>query len=261
MENSSNIFVVSDNDNELILLAQKLKLPILSEVPATPVELSEIRFYLFKQENILSLKNLGVAEKTIINVNFSSGAATHRREQGGGKNQALGKAIGLNKKPNPLVLDATAGLGKDAFVMAGLGCHVTMVERSPIVSALLQDGLNRGIEDVDVRHLIENMQLVTGNSIEYMHSELLLKNPPDVVYLDPMYPERKKSAKVKKEMQTLQQLLGHHDDLGSLLDVALACAKNRVVVKRPKGASSLSARLPTHTVESKKTRYDVYMRL
>ena len=168
-------------------------------------------------------------------------------------------AIGLNKKANPYVLDATAGLGKDAFVMATLGCVVKMVERSPIVGALLRDGLERGLNDFEIEHFIENMSLVVANSIDYMQSDELLKSPPDVIYLDPMYPERKKSAKVKKEMQTLQGLLGHHDDLESLLGAAVDCAKKRVVVKRPKGAKSLSARKPTHIIESKKTRYDVYM--
>ncbi|MDH3326906.1 MAG: class I SAM-dependent methyltransferase [Gammaproteobacteria bacterium] len=235
-------------------LAETLQLPVVSEPPV------DGGFCLFLKGNILSLANLSAEVKTEISVDFSSGASAHRREQGGGKNQALGKAVGLTKKPNLYVLDATAGLGKDAFVLAGLGCRVKMLERSPIVGALLQDALNRGAGDLDICHLVANMGLVITNSIDYMSSESLLENPPDVVYLDPMYPERKKSAKVKKEMQALQQLLGHQDDIESLLAAALSCAKNRVVVKRPKGAAPLSAKKPTHIVESKKTRYDVYMR-
>ena len=247
------VLVVGDQENsELAVLAESLQLPIENEMPSDG-------FCLFMQQDMLSLIHVGDENQNALNIDFTSGAATHRREQGGGKNQAVGKAIGLNKKAAPYVLDATAGLGKDAFVLAGLGCTVKMVEQSPIVGALLQDALNRAETDCDIQHLVRNMSLVIGNSVNYMCSELLLKNPPDVVYLDPMYPERKKTAKVKKEMQILQKLLGHQDDLESLLAAALNCAKYRVVVKRPKGSSSLSAKSPTHIIESKKTRYDVYM--
>ncbi len=261
----SKIVVYSaEKDEYLQGVANLLQLPLVNRI------LTDIDFslsVLHEEGALLSLTNLLAGDQAPINVNFSSGASTHRREQGGGKNQALGKAVGLNKKPSDepvTVIDATAGLAKDAFVLATLGCIVKMVERSPVVGVLLQDGLNRGLADFEIQHLVENMSLVVASSIDYMRSDEVLNNPPDVVYLDPMYPERKKSAKVKKEMQTLQKLLGHNDDLGALLDAALVCAKKRVVVKRPKGAdalsaSSVSSKKPTHTIESKKTRYDVYM--
>jgi len=253
----SKTFVLIENDEPYLRsIAAKLKLPMVDKPAELPVD---AEFCLSLDQNILCLTNLAAEEKTVINVNFSSGSSIHRRVYGGGKNQALGKAIGLNKKANPYVLDATAGLGKDAFVMASLGCSVKMVERSPIVGALLQDGLTRGLGDSDIAKLVNNMSLKVADSIEYMQSDSLLQDPPDVVYLDPMYPERKKSAKVKKEMQTLQLLLGHGADLESLLEAALACATKRVVVKRPKGAGPLSSRVSTHTIESKKTRYDIYM--
>lgn len=256
MSGATTIVLAKNNESYLHSIAASLKLPLVSRLAELPVDAG---FYLTLEENILCLTSLAADEKIVINVNFSSGSSMHRRIQGGGKNQALGKAIGLNKKPDPYVLDATAGLGKDAFVMASLGCTVKMVERSPIVGALLQDGLTRGAKDADIASLIRNMSLKVADSVEYMQSNSLLHDPPDVVYLDPMYPERKKSAKVKKEMQALQQLLGHGDDLQLLLDAALACATKRVVVKRPKGAEPLSARMPTHTINSKKTRFDIYM--
>ena len=256
MSDSKTFILIENDEPYLHSIAAKLKLPLVDKPEELPADAG---FYLSLNDNILCLTNLAAEEKTIINVNFSSGSSIHRRVYGGGKNQALGKAIGLNKKENPYVLDATAGLGKDAFVMASLGCSVKMVERSPIVGALLQDGLTRGLGDSDVAKLVKSMSLKVADSIEYMQSDSLLLDPPDVVYLDPMYPERKKSAKVKKEMQTLQQLLSHGDDLQLLLNAALACATKRVVVKRPKGAEPLSARVPTHTIESKKTRFDIYM--
>jgi len=85
-------------------------------------------------------------------------------------------------------------------------------------------------------------------------------NKPDVIYLDPMYPEKKKSASVKKNMQLLQKLLGHDLDTGEVLNAALTKATKRVVVKRPKGAAVLNAsRQPTLAYESKGTRYDTYI--
>jgi len=264
MSDSKTFILIENDEPYLHSIAAKLKLPLVDKPEELPADAG---FYLSLNDNILCLTNLAAEEKTIINVNFSSGSSIHRRVYGGGKKQALGKAIGLNKKANPYVnkqenpyvLDATAGLGKDAFVMASLGCSVKMVERSAIVGALLQDGLTRGLDDSDIAKLVKNMSLKVADSIEYMQSDSLLLDPPDVVYLDPMYTERKKSGKVKKEMQTLQLLLGHGDDLGSLLDAALACATKRVVVKRPKGAGPLSSRASTHSIESKKTRYDIYM--
>lgn len=255
---SDNKIIVLAESNEAYLhsIAAKLKLPLVYRSAGLPVD---AEFCLSLEENILCLTNLAAAQKIVINVNFSSGSSSQRRLRGGGKNQALGKAIGLYKKADPYVLDVTAGLGKDAFVMASLGCTVKMVERSAVVGALLQDGLTRGLDDGEIAQLIRNMSLKVADSIDYMRSDSLLQNPPDVVYLDPMYPERKKSAKVKKEMQTLQQLLGHGDDVELLLDAALACATKRVVVKRPKAAGTLSSRAPTHTIESKKTRYDIYL--
>ena len=235
------------------LLAQTLDLPVVKDMTETH------GFFLFLQDNILCLKDAKSILNSAIYVDFASPASTYRRQQGGGKNQPLAKAVGLNKKSGLHVLDATAGLAKDAFVLAALGCELTLVERSPIVGVLLCDALNRAEQDADIQSVVSRMDLVVSDSIEYMRSESLAGHSPDVVYLDPMYPERKKSAKVKKEMQTLQNLLGHQDDLEQLLDAALDCAKNRVVVKRPKGAPALSAKPVTHTVESKKTRYDVYM--
>jgi 16S rRNA (guanine1516-N2)-methyltransferase len=194
---------------------------------------------------------------TSIHVDFLSGSTAHRQQYGGGKGQAIAKAIGLKTaKSLPTVLDATAGLAKDAFVIASLGCPVIMVEQSPIIAKLVQDGIERAIHDENFSLVVENgFKLIQQNSIEYLKS---LSELPDVIYLDPMYPDRKKSALVKKNMQILQKLLGVDQETDKLLEVALQHAKNRVVVKRPKGAEQISNQKPNTTIESKKTRYDVY---
>jgi len=197
---------------------------------------------------------------TNIHVDFLSGTTAHRQHYGGGKGQAIAKALGLKTaKALPHVLDATAGLAKDAFVIATLGCPVIMLEQSAIVAKLVADGIERANHDEQFRTIIDTgFSLIQQNCISYFESLSEQAVMPDVIYLDPMYPDRKKSALVKKNMQLLQKLLGIDDNADELLDASLQYAKNRVVVKRPKGAKPISTRKPNTVIESKKTRYDVY---
>lgn len=207
-------------------------------------------------------------EKNIcIHIDFISGDLAHRQKYGGGRGQSIAKAIGLKQgTPPPSVLDATAGLAKDAYVLSCLGCSMTLVERSPIIVELINDAIQRAEEDEHFKSvLVKGFKVINQSSIDYL-TEIANKssiNPeiicPDVVYLDPMYPDKKKSASVKKNMQILQKLLGKDEDTQKLLNAALKVAKKRVVVKRPKGAENLTELKPTYTVESKKTRYDVYI--
>lgn len=203
-------------------------------------------------------------EKNIsIHIDFLAGDLAHRQQFGGGRGQSIAKAVGLKQgvKP-PTVIDATAGLAKDAYVLACLGCPITLLERSPVIVELIQDAIKRAKEDEHFQTILKTgFNVIAGSSIEYLITLLEQKNAvrPDVIYLDPMYPHRKKSASVKKNMQILQKLLGQDDDIQELLDIALKIAKKRVVVKRPKGAENLTDIKPTYLVESKKTRYDVYI--
>jgi 16S rRNA (guanine1516-N2)-methyltransferase len=190
-------------------------------------------------------------------VDFLSGSVAHRKQFGGGKGQAIAKAIGLKTaKTIPTVLDATAGLAKDAFVIATLGCPVIMLEQSTIVAKLVSNAIERASYDEAFSKIQKiGFSLVQQNSLDYFTS---LTTMPDVIYLDPMYPDRKKSALVKKNMQILQKLLGVDLDVKLLLEQSLQYAKNRVVVKRPKGAQTISDKTPDTTIETKKTRYDIY---
>lgn len=205
-------------------------------------------------------------EKNIaIHIDFLAGNLAHRQKFGGGRGQSIAKAIGLKQgMAPPSVLDATAGLAKDAYVLACLGCSMTLLERSPIIAELIKDAIQRAEEDEHFQTILENgFKLINQSSIDYL-TELKTKaksetNIPEVVYLDPMYPDKKKSASVKKNMQILQKLLGKDEDTQLLLDAALKIAQKRVVVKRPKGAENLTKLKPSYTVESKKTRYDIYI--
>ena len=206
----------------------------------------------------LELRQLDEPKVGGVIVDFTSDALTFRRLHGGGKKEAIARAIGLKGIDSLYVLDATAGLGRDAFVLASLGCVVDMIERSPVVAALLQDGLGRAASDGELgKWLPANMRLFHG-----VATDLLADWPhkkPDVVYLDPMFPHRKKNAAVKKEMRLFQQLLGPDEDANLLLEPALALAKKRVVVKRPSGAPFLAGKKPQIEMLGKANRFDVYL--
>lgn len=191
-------------------------------------------------------------------VDFAGGKLQHRKQFGGGRQQALAKAIGLHKVSGLHVLDATAGLGTDSFVLASLGCNLTLLERSPVIAALLEDGLQRAALNIDMVEIISRMQLITCDARDYF-SQPATSHYPDVVYLDPMYPERKKSALVKKEMRILRDIVGDDENIESLLKDARQYARKRVVVKRPRLAPLLSDMKPSHQVEGKTTRYDIYL--
>ncbi|MEZ8059921.1 class I SAM-dependent methyltransferase [Vibrio splendidus] len=214
----------------------------------------------------LELRKVDEPKLGAIFVDLVGGAVGHRRKFGGGKGQAIAKAAGLNKGATPTILDGTAGLGRDAFVLASLGCKVQMVERHPVVAALLDDGLQRAQQDPDIGGwVIERMKLIHASSHDAL--DKLSDDPnfaqPDVVYLDPMYPHpenKKKSALVKKEMRVFQSLVGADMDADALLQPALKLASKRVVVKRPDYAAWLGEQKPSMAIETKKNRFDVYVK-
>ena len=223
------------------------------------------QFALVLTEERLELRKLDEPKLGAIYVDLIGGAVGHRRKFGGGKGQAIAKAAGLNKGVTPTVLDGTAGLGRDAFVLASLGCKVQMVERHPVVAALLDDGLARAKQDPEIGSWVgERMQLIHASSHDAL--DKLANDPgfekPDVVYLDPMYPHpenKKKSALVKKEMRVFQSLVGADLDADELIHPALSLATKRVVVKRPDYAPWLGEKKPTMAIETKKNRFDVYV--
>jgi len=192
-------------------------------------------------------------------VDFQNRSLRYRQKFGGGRQQAIARAIGLKHGRVLRVIDATAGLGRDAFVLASLGCQVHMLERNPIIHALLQDGLRRLAKTASTDSFTNTLL-----SLELAESQAWLQSSSesiDSIYLDPMYPHRGKSALVKKEMRVLRHLVGDDLDINSVLECALNRAQNRVVVKRPKAADPIGQRAPNHSVASKNTRYDVYLKI
>ena len=184
-----------------------------------------------------------------IYVDFSSFVIQKRRQDG--KKQGLIRAC----KPaqGVKIIDATAGWGRDASLLASFGAEVQMIERNPIMAALLKDGLNR-LEGAG--NSSSNLSLLSGDTTNYLLS-LTHDQYPDIIYLDPMHPERKKAALVKKDLQILQDLIGADLDAGDLLTVALKRAKQRVVVKWPQKLQPLQK--PNLSYEGKTVRFDVYI--
>lgn len=254
-------------------LAQQLQLPII-DIP--PKDLGPGQFILaIEADQSISLHFTGRGVPSPIRVDFLEGPAAHRRQFGGGKGQLIAKAVGIKHRFRPHVLDLTAGLGQDGFVLATLGCQVTLVERVDAIFHLLNDGLVRARQssDLDVRAIIEKITLVHQHSLEYLRlagdqkdSERTSEETiADVIYLDPMFPERDKKAKVKKGMAAFHSIVGDDSDAGDLLALALNKARYRVVIKRPRKAVSLAKQYPSLSLpeaglvlEGKSSRYDIY---
>jgi hypothetical protein len=159
------------------------------------------------------------------------------------------------------VLDATAGLGGDAGTLAAAGRQVTLVERNPVLAAILEDAIRRWRGGGVVA--AASMRLVFADA-----RAVLASTRADVVFLDPMYPEpigdgraraRKRAQARKAEAPRLLRLLAGDDvDQGELLSLARRAARHRVVVKRPRHAPSLAGRPPNGALSGRTVRYDLY---
>ena len=181
-------------------------------------------------------------------VDFSNQTWQKRRDAG--KKQGLVRAC----KPNSglRILDVTAGWGRDAAILASFGATVLMLERQPIMAALLRDALNRLALDSSQPLLLE---LLYTDARSYLQ-DLPVADYPDVIYIDPMHPERQKSALVKKDMQVLQHLFGADQDAHELIQLAITRARRRVVVKWPQRLPSLLE--PDLAIPGKTVRFDIY---
>lgn len=255
MTTKARVPVLAGSDAETVAvkaIAERWGLP--SETTDSDV------FQLWLNDGVLALHWLQSPQKMApLVVDFHQGKAAYRAQHTQLKNEAIAKAVGVSGQFKPSVVDGTAGLGRDAFVLAGLGCDVQLIERHPVVAALLDNGLHRAKQEVDfIGDTCQRMQLIGTDNLFTGSS---YTQEPDVVYLDPMYPKTgKQKAQVKKDMQMFQQLVGSDEDADTLLEPAIALAKYRVVVKRPNSAPFLAGREPNSQIKSKKHRFDVYIK-
>jgi 16S rRNA (guanine1516-N2)-methyltransferase len=172
-----------------------------------------------------------------------------------GRSGPLIRALGKNIKT---VVDATAGFGGDAVLMACMGFQVLAIERSPIIFAVLADGVQRARNHPELGSIVrDRLTVQRGDAQQVLHE---MVDPPDAVFIDPMFPpKRKTSALARKSVRMIRAVVGNDPDAAELLAVARAVAQHRVVVKRPDDAEPLAPN-PTITFPGSTVRYDVYVR-
>ena len=190
-------------------------------------------------------------------IDFLSGASFYRYKTNRTINQPLAKAVGIKPGFRPDICDLTAGFGNDGFVFASMGCNVTLVERSPVIWALLDDGLKRAKLNSKTGFLFDDkISLFNADSTSFLSKSA---NRYSSVYLDPMYPHRRKASLNKLKMRHLRSIVGDDTDSPELLKIARKHAIKRTVVKRPSSADYLTTETPSYCVKSKKHRYDIYL--
>lgn len=189
-------------------------------------------------------------------IDFTSGAVGYRFRRGGERGHPLVRVAGIRRDRMPSIVDATAGLGRDAFLLASAGAAVTLIERSPEVYALLQGALDQAAaESPELAEVVARMTLVHGDARDHLPD---LR--PDVVIVDPMHPPRRNTALVKKEMRLLSAIVGADEDADELMRIALTSARERVVLKWPlRAAPLLASPKPSHQFAGKTVRYEVFV--
>ncbi|MBF0187150.1 MAG: class I SAM-dependent methyltransferase [Magnetococcales bacterium] len=263
-----NVIVCCDDPSrreETDALAHILGVAVITttETRRSPMD-DSAPFYLLVTRDGFALSDPLASREIPFRIDFSSHSANRQRGTGP-ERILLRKALAIpgtlgkvEQQTSYSVIDATAGLGGDAFQCASLGAEVRMVERSPILQALLVDALKRGERDPSLAATLKRMTLVKSDAISYL--ERLESASVDAILLDPMYPDaQSRKAQVKKEMRWLRALVGHDGDAGSLLKPAMRVARKRVVVKRPPKAPLLDPDMqPTGTISGRRIRYDIY---
>lgn len=255
------LIVINEKSSDTIFaqtVANRLDVALFEPQSSLPPDCTHV---LWVASTGLSLGPVSGKTGAATSVDFFDATLQYRLRTSG-KRQGIGKAIGLDKKAGISVLDATAGLGRDALVMAYLGCSVQMLEKSPVIHMLLEDGLQRALaaHDALLGSAPTRMQLFQSDAREWFADIRKGIHPkPDVIYLDPMFPARSKSANVKKDIALLQTLLETENDFPSLLEAARDCAHYRVVVKRPGNKPGLDVPPPSFIVPGKSAHFEVYV--
>ncbi|MDX1496033.1 MAG: class I SAM-dependent methyltransferase [Salinisphaeraceae bacterium] len=248
-------------------LAKRLEIPLFSDeqgffvkAPAIAIALvvagDVLALRLYESTATASKRSRKPEQKHIISLSINPQSRDVKDRIRAGRKQPFARALGLHKSPDLKILDATAGLGRDAFVMHGLGATISLLERSTELHLLLQYAVKSLVQAQPEANTTLRL-LPCQDAVDYLNNTA---NNYDVVYLDPMYPSTRSNALPKKEMQLLRELLPTPQDADTLLEPALAKSQ-RVVVKRPPHAPCLADMQPHHSIEAKRVRYDVYINL
>ncbi len=259
MFNQQIIVSSTVNNRELcdkaVSLAEKLQLPFKENI-----EPSENLLLLFYDLAGLSLCQFYGRRRRIYKVlfvDFINGKNGYRLAHNCTIRQPLARAVGIKPGIRPTVIDATAGLGGDGFVLASLGCRVLMYERNPIVFALLDDGLQRARQSAypQLQEIISRIELAAEESFHALATVSC-----DTIYLDPMFPQTGATVAKKQSMQLLRQLAGDDPDQQRLISAAEISCAGRITVKRGKGVPAISCKKPDYCIVGKSCRYDIYFR-
>ncbi|MGZ8190962.1 MAG: class I SAM-dependent methyltransferase [Methylococcaceae bacterium] len=252
---TGQLAILYEGHGDIVLfqqLAQKLAVPLRNSLEAGVDNLEP--FFLSWRDGCLKLIDKELLKKGGLAIDIEPRNG-EQRSWPAPKEGALAQALGRKTKT---VIDATTGWGQDSLHIFRMGYDVLCVERSPIMAELLTDGFNRLAQQDWIQKLnLQSPTLINGNAIELLTD---LKDPPDCIYLDPMFPpKRKKSALAKKAMMVLRDLLGDDEDKEQLFAAALMATGKRVVVKSPDYAEPLGGK-PDASFQSKLLRYDVYFK-
>lgn len=213
------------------------------------------RFHLIHDHEGYALADSHVSMKPL-RVRFDSPDYLRRLSAAGRKSELVARAVAA--KAGLRVLDCTAGLGRDSFLLAHLGCHVTMLERSRVVSILLADGVHRAGADLRLADAASRVRVLRVDAIEFLRDT---SERFDVIYIDPMFPKKQGSAAVKGAMQAMQNFLGTDQDALALLMAAIEFGCPRVVLKRPPTGDWVAPVQPVHVFKQRNAAYEVFTSL
>jgi len=251
LKNDQKVFVLLENNNPQVeSLSKQLEIPLITQ---KQIDSHRDGFFLAWRDNKLALFDIKSPKKGM-SVEFDA-RSMEQPSWPAPKTGTLAQAIGKKTKT---VVDATAGWGQDSFHVFRMGYQIVSIERSKIMAALLGDGFERLGNQSWIQQLnLKSPKLIVGNAIEILQN---LEYIPDCIYLDPMFPaKRKKSALAKKPLVVLKGIVGEDEDKKDLFACALQVAGKRVVVKSPNYAEPLGGK-PDLSFAGKLVRYDVYFK-
>jgi 16S rRNA (guanine1516-N2)-methyltransferase len=230
-------------------------LPLFQELSTSDQE--GVKILLELDEGQLYLRLSDWAPRARLSLDFLGGKLGYRQAQLKTHSELLRRATGIQTGQRLRLVDATAGMGTDSLILAAMGFEVLALERHPVLALMLNAALARAQASMDAPAYLRQIRFLGADAVDWLRHNAGAGS--DVIYLDPMFPERQKAAQVKKPMQLLQVLLEETpDDGGGLLEAALQTARYRVVVKRPLRAPWLADRQPSHQIKGSNIRFDIY---
>ncbi|AJI52597.1 class I SAM-dependent methyltransferase [Francisella philomiragia] len=208
--------------------------------------------YLYVEDNILKLH---YKDKELF-IDFNSSEILNRIDPKTKKCSVV-QAVEGRSKDKLNILDTTAGLGRDTFTLAARGHRLISLEKDCYIFLLLVDALNRAKQTSNLKDIANQIDLINIDANEYINTTNISF---DCIYIDPMFPPRNKSAKVKQGMQVLHDIAFNNDESNSnlLKNIILSKKTKKAVVKRPINADFLYGKKPTSQLKGKTNRFDVY---